>query len=173
MPILRKKTRLPSENYVGIRAHFVTICCDLKHTYLAETQVATRVVFLLQECAAGRSFLLHAYCLMPDHLHLLAEGTQPDSDLLEFMRVFKLRTAFEFRQSHGRPLWEMSYYDHILRSSDSIEGVACYIWWNPVRKRLCSSPQEYPFSGSQTIQWMQCASRCPSWSAPWTGTGPI
>src|SRR6266481_9894571 len=32
----------------------------------------------------------------------------------------------------------MSYYDHILRPSDQIEDVACYIWWNPVRKNFLS-----------------------------------
>jgi hypothetical protein len=87
--------------------------------------------------------------------------------LLEFMRVFKLRTAFEFKQLHRLRLWEMSYYDHILRPSEPIEEVACYIWWNPVRKRLCSSPQEFPYSGSQTIPWMRRAARGSSWSAPW------
>ena len=173
MAIFRKTTRLPRKNYLGLCACFVTICCDMRQTHLADPQVATRVLSLLQECAASHRFLLHAYCAMPDHLHLLVEGTQPDSDLVEFIRVFKLRTAFEFRQSHRSRLWEMSYYDHILRSSDSIEDIACYIWWNPVRKHLCPSPQEFSFSGSQTIHWMQCASHNPSWSAPWTSPRPI
>jgi putative transposase len=167
MTIFRKKTRLPREDYLGLRAHFVTVCCDTRQTYLANAFVATRVAFLLQECAASYGFLLHAYCVMPDHLHLLVQGSHLHSDLLELMRVFKLRTAFEFRQSSSRTLWEMSFYDHILRSSDSIEDVACYIWWNPVRKHLCSSPQEFPFTGSHTILWMQRAARQPSWSAPW------
>ena len=167
MTILRKPTRLSRENYLGTGIYFVTICCDSRYKYLAEAVVAQRVLTLLWECAAKHSFLLHAWCLMPDHLHVLTEGTDVDSNLTEFMRVFKLRTAFEFRQSHRKRLWEMNYYDHILRSADSVEDVACYIWWNPVRKQLSSSPQEFPFSGSQTISWMQRAVQSSSWSPPW------
>ena len=101
---------------------------------------------------------------MPDHFHLLAEGLHDRSDLSEFIRVFKQRSAFAFRKSHRHPavvaglqtrattLWEMSYYDHILRPSDRIEDVACYIWWNPVRKKLCARPQEFPFSGIGSMQ---------------------
>jgi hypothetical protein len=105
--------------------------------------------------------------LMPDHSHVLAEGLLDRSDLREFIRVFKQRSAFAFRKSCRRRLWEMSYYDYILRPSDRIEDVACYIWWNPVRKRLCARPQEFPFSGSQTIDWIKRSAAVPSWSAPW------
>jgi REP element-mobilizing transposase RayT len=100
---------------------------------------------------------------MPNHLHILAGGTREGCDLLEFIRVFKLRTAFEFRRSHGQRLWEMSYYDRVLRPSDSVEQVAAYILQNPVRKRLCAIPSDYPFSGSQTLPWLRtAASRAPS-----------
>ena len=88
---------------------------------------------------------------MPDHLHILVEGAHDRCDLLEFIRLFKQRTAFQFRKSHRRALWESSYYDHVLRPGDQIEDIACYIWWNPVRKRLSTRPQEFPYSGSQTI----------------------
>ena len=61
----------------------------------------------------------------------------------------------------------MSYYDHILRGSDGIEDVACYIWSNPVRKGLCAIPQDYPYSGSQTIAWMRRMEIGTTWIAPW------
>ena len=104
---------------------------------------------------------------MPDHFHVLAQGLHDRSDLREFIRVFKQRSAFAFRQTHRRRLWEVSYYDHVLRTSDQIEDVACYVWWNPVRKNLCTRPHEFPFSGSQTIDWIKRSVVTPSWSAPW------
>jgi len=99
--------------------------------------------------------MLHAWCAMPDHLHLLAEGASDSSDLREFVRLFKQRTAFAYRKIYGRPLWELSYYDHILRPGEPVEQAAAYIWRNPVRKKLCLDPAAYPFSGSQTIPWMR------------------
>jgi putative transposase len=167
MTIFRKRIRLSRENYVGTRIYFVTICCDKRRTHLAEAQFATRVLALLHGCAATQLFLLHAYCVMPDHLHLLPQGTAPESNLIEFIRVFKLRTAFEFRQTRNLRLWEMSYYEHILRAHDSIEDVACYIWWNPVRKGLCANPPAYALSGSQTLDWMKQSAVACRWTPPW------
>lgn len=167
MPIFRKIARLSADDYIGQRSYFVTICRDLKRKHLAESNVASRVLYVMKECAARRAFTLHAFCIMPDHVHFLAEGTRPSSNLLELVRIFKLRTAFEYRKSHGRRLWEMSYYDHVLRSSDVLEDIACYIWLNPVRKGLCPTAQAYPYSGSQTIPWMRLAPLSTTWSPPW------
>jgi putative transposase len=174
MPWHRWNARLALENYLGRRSYFVTICCDFRRPYLEEVVVAQGVVELLLECAAGNSFQLHAFCLMPDHLHMLAEGGDDRCNLLEFIRVFKLRTAFAFRKSHGRRLWEMSSYEHILRRPDSVEAVATYIWWNPVRRGLCERAENFPFSGSQTVDWRR---RCsggsldPSVRLPWIDRG--
>jgi putative transposase len=174
MPWLRRNIRLARENYLGRRSYFVTICCDFRRPYLEEAVVARGVVELLIECAARDSFRLHAFCLMPEHMHMLAEGIEDRCDLLEFVRVFKLWTGFAFRRSHGQRLWEMSYYEHILRGLDSVEAVATYIWWNPVRRGLCARAEDFPFSGSQTVDWRR---RCsggsldPSVRLPWIDHG--
>jgi putative transposase len=163
----RRVARLASGDYVGKQSYFVTVCCNRRAPHLGEPATAQRVIALLRECAAGHAFLLHAFCLMPDHAHVLVEGTHERSDLREFVRLFKQRSGFEFRKSRGEPLWEMSYYDHILRPAEQIEDVACYIWWNPVRKGLCSQPCEFPFTGSQTIEWMKRSLVGTAWRAPW------
>jgi putative transposase len=176
MPWSRQNTRLAPENYLGRRSYFVTICCDCRRPYLAEAVIARGVMEVLILCAARDSFRLRAFCLMPEHLHVLAEGAEDWCDLLEFIRVFKLRTAFAFRRLHGRRLWEMSYYEHILRESDSVEAVATYIWWNPVRRGLCARAEDFPFSGSQIIDWrLRCSggSLDPSVGLPWIDRGRV
>jgi REP element-mobilizing transposase RayT len=155
--INRRNTRLTPDHYAGRQTYFITICCDRRALYLEPPATARRVVTLLLDCASRHSFALPAFCRMPDHLHILAEGTQDHCDLLEFIRFFKQRTAFDFRKSRALRLWEMSYYDRILGPSDSIEQLATYIWWNPVRKHLCPHPGDHPFSGSQTIPWLRPA----------------
>ena len=172
MPFHRKNTRLAPKNYFGRQTYFVTLCCDRRAPHLAEANHARGVLDLLFECASSHSFRLHAYCIMPDHLHILTEGIQDSSDLREFVRLLKQRTAFDFRKSRDRRLWESSYYDHILRSTDVIEEVAAYIWWNPVRRKLCDEPHEYPFSGSQTIDWIRRSLLGTRWLAPWKRKSP-
>jgi REP element-mobilizing transposase RayT len=172
MPYHRKNTRLASENYFGRQSYFVTVCCNHRAPHLSDAKRAQRVLALLLECATSHSFRLHAYCAMPDNIHILAEGIHNGSNLCEFIRLFKQHTGFEFQKSHGQRLWEASYYDHILRPSDSLEDVAAYIWWNSVRKKICIQPHEYPFSGSQTIDWMKGSLGGSGWSAPWKRKAP-
>jgi len=43
-------------------------------------------------------------------------------------------------------VWQASFYDHLLPKDEDIEAVANYIVANPVRKRIASSPEAYPFS---------------------------
>jgi len=173
VPLNRRVPRLPPENYLGSVPCFITICTDLRRPHLAGAEFASRVVGILKECAASTSFLLHAYCVMPDHMHILAEGGRLEANVLQFVRIFKIRTAFEFRKARKLRLWEKSFYDHILRRADAVEDVASYIWWNPVRKNLCSKPSEFAFSGSETISWMQRSTPQPTWAPPWKAKEPI
>ena len=173
MPFHRKSIRLPALNYLGLKIHFVTICCDARLPHFRDPWAANLALATLSECAANFLFHLHAYCAMPDHLHFLAHGIEPECNLLEFVRVFKQRTAFNFKQATHHRLWMMSFYDHILRKGDELEAVACYIWANPVRKQLCDRPEEYPFSGSQTIDWIKKAKERQSHVPPWTPRWPV
>ncbi len=104
---------------------------------------------------------------MPDHLHFLVEGVEDTSNLVSFIERFKQHTAFEFAKRFDKRLWQRRYYDHILRPDEPIEDVACYIWWNPVRKNLCADPAAYPLTGSQTIDWMKRSPVGTKWKPTW------
>jgi REP element-mobilizing transposase RayT len=88
---------------------------------------------------------------MPDHLHVLVEGTTPAACLLDFMRVFKQRSSFHWRQTYGRELWQRSYFEHVLRDDEDTFAVGRYVLENPVRAGMVKSPLEYPFLGSFTM----------------------
>jgi REP element-mobilizing transposase RayT len=85
---------------------------------------------------------------MPDHLHLLVAGEDDESDLKKFVSFFKQKSGYWFKKNYKDNLWHLSYYDHVLRKEESIEGVANYILGNPARKGLISDPREYAFSWS-------------------------
>jgi REP element-mobilizing transposase RayT len=103
---------------------------------------------------------------MPDHLHFLAFGKTPNSNLLLLAKSIKQKTAYVYQQETGVRLWQKNYYDHVLRSSEKSNEVAAYIWMNPVRKALCNSFEDYPFSGSFTRPWK--TSPCVAvWTPPW------
>lgn len=47
-----------------------------------------------------------------------------------------------------RPLWQDSYYDHVVRPQEDVTRIARYIIENPLRAGLVSAPLDYPFIGS-------------------------
>jgi putative transposase len=163
----RKKIRLGTENYRGRRTYFVTLCCAKRHPVFLDEGAAHQVLHELIASVARYDFLLHAYCLMPDHLHILVEGSNDGCDLMRFVIAFKRQTTLAHGEHTDSPLWQSRYYDHILRRTDATENVAWYIWSNPVRKGLCAAPQEYPFSGSFTIDWKSRGAPARLWSPLW------
>jgi REP element-mobilizing transposase RayT len=169
MPLYPTQIRLRPEDYFGRRIYFATLCCAGRRVF-GDEEKGQLVLKELIACSARQKFALHAYCVMPDHLHLVAEGAATGCDLLRFIHRFKQCTGFQYRQESGQQLWRGRFYEHILRREDRVEDVACYVWWNPVRAGLCSKPKEYPLSGSQTIDWMKWEGGKTGWSPSWKET---
>ena len=167
MPFHHENIRLSPSDYIGQRWFFLTICCSDRRKHFTSSQICNSFLDILRPTTARYLFAIHAYGLMPDHVHLLAEGLQPQSDVLQFMRVLKRNTSTPFQRKAAKALWQKKYYDHILRNNDSPDAVAWYIWMNPVRANLCQHPEEYPFSGSLTQAWKQRRSPAAGWLPPW------
>jgi hypothetical protein len=74
-------------------------------------------------------------------------GQDDRSNAQKFVSLFKQKSGYWFKKNYNKNLWHISYYDHILRKEENIQGVALYILENPVRKGLASDFGEYPFSG--------------------------
>jgi putative transposase len=167
VPFFEKQLRLPKSHYIGRQSYFVTIVTENRSDIFVNFSEGRWLLEELSFASSRYRFQIHAYCVMPDHLHLLAEGTEETSDLTTFVEGFKQRTAFGFARRTKQRLWQRRYYDHILRPNESPEDVACYIWWNPVRKNLCADPTAYPLTGSQTIDWMKRSPSPTTWKPTW------
>jgi REP element-mobilizing transposase RayT len=167
MSFVRKRIRLSRERYLGRGLFFLTFCTQHRVPFFTSEKSAMWLVGQLHEHARTCNFRLHAWCVMPDHLHLLTAGLLDTSDLLSFTASFKRATGFEGRRRFGKQLWQTHFYDHIVRQHESPERIAGYIWWNPVRRGLCGKAQDYPFSGSDTIDWRRTFLTAPDWTPPW------
>jgi putative transposase len=171
MPInfKHKNIRLPADQYRGQKSYFVTACFDRRRPYGTRPAVSRWLIGMLREHAAAGGFLIHAYCLMPDHLHFLSEGINQHCDLLNFVASFKKETGFQFEGREKKRLWQPKFYDHILRGGANAEAVCWYIWLNPVRTGICQSPAEYAFSGSFTEWGVNLLKSAPAtgWTPPW------
>jgi len=143
----RKRNRVKYFGYSGTHAYFITICTKDKTNYFSDASTANSVLSELKSEASKADFIVYAYCLMPDHLHLLLIGRE-ESNLINFIKLFKQKTAYHFKQKTGTPLWQKSYYDHVIRKRETINSVAGYIFENPLRRKLVDDIRDYALSGS-------------------------
>jgi putative transposase len=141
------RPRLRGFSYEGQHGYHVVIVTRHRAQLFTDVKLGEWCLALLSATAARKGFELFAYCLMPDHLHILARGTTESSRLIEFVRIFKQRTAFEFKKQTGEQLWQDSYFDRVLRRDEHAEAVANYIFHNPVEAGLVSEGPDYRLSG--------------------------
>ncbi|HEY3093456.1 MAG TPA: transposase [Vicinamibacterales bacterium] len=147
----KRPPRLTSFDYTGFYRYFLTICTFGRFPVFVDDTAVALVMVELTRTADDVPFSVIAYCFMPDHLHVLVEGTHPAADFREFVRIFKQRSAFQWRQQHGTVLWQRSYFEHVLREDEAMVGVARYLLENPVRAGIVERPEDYPYLGSMTV----------------------
>lgn len=167
MIVPRKNIRLTRDEYVGKRIYFLTICAEELRSIFKDSARAKATIEELRKVADRMKVLVHAFCVMPDHVHILVEGQTPNTDVVKFVTQWKQGTGYMFRHELPPRFWQRRFYDHVLRHPEDSESVAWYIWMSPVRKGMVTEPRAYPFSGSFTVEWPRSVPREQTWVPPW------
>jgi putative transposase len=107
------------------------------------------LVAALQECAATHKVAIHAYVLMPNHLHLAATPAG-DQGLSRMMQALGRRYVSAFNLRHGRvgTLWEGRFRAAPLEPQAHLLAVMRCIELNPLRAGLASEAGDYPWSSA-------------------------
>jgi putative transposase len=145
---MSRPRRMDGFSYVGFARYFLTICTRERRRTFCDDAVVAATVRQFRHLANEGRFAILAYCLMPDHAHLLVEGTTDQSDFRRFVRRAKQHSGAAYALQRGAPLWQEGYYERVLRQDEDARQIARYILWNPVRSGLSATPAEYPYSGS-------------------------
>ncbi len=103
----------------------------------------TALLFLetLQHYRRTGIYKLHAFAVMPDHIHLLITT----DDLPKAMK--DLKGSFAHKMG-GERFWQQGYTDHVVRDRADFDAHVTYIHQNPVRKRLVETAEDYPYSSA-------------------------
>ncbi len=103
---------------------------------------------------------------MPHDVHLLLEGLSRSSEFRRFVRDWKQRTTFDYRNTTGGDLWERGHLDHVLRPDEDTYFVMRYVLGTPVRAGLVAHVKEYRYVGSDTSAIDAVLSRAAETGAP-------
>lgn len=101
----------------------------------------------LAELALKTDCLVHAYCLMTNHVHLLITP-QRSGACSALMRNLGQRYVQYFNRRHGRTgtLWEGRFHSCIVESATYVLACHRYIELNPVRAGMVSHPRKHAWS---------------------------
>ena len=127
-------------SYLGIHQHSLTFCTAGRARPFIDAASVSCANAQILRAAEDEYFAEIAYCYMPDHLHLVVEGTSEQSDLKRFIARAKQLSSYHYKQKTGVPLWQRYGYEHVLRGDDHLATTVRYIIENPVRAGLVCTP---------------------------------
>jgi putative transposase len=103
-----------------------------------------RLLFRVREEYA---WTLHAYCLLPNHYHLVVETKR--SELTAGMHKLNGRYAQRFNRRHDRVghVFQNRFGSYVIESEEHFLRALAYVRANPVEAGLCAHVDDWPWSG--------------------------
>jgi putative transposase len=135
------------------------------HAYFVSTQTKDRRPFFRHERWArlildvlrhydGAGYALHAYVIMPDHLHFLIapfESIEKSVQLIKGGFSFRAKRELDWKGE----IWQPGFTDHSIRDEEDWKRHLDYIRTNPIEARLASDSILYEFAGFPNIEFPQ------------------
>ncbi len=97
----------------------------------------------------GTRYKLHAWTIMPNHVHVLVTPLH-DNSLSAIMHSWKSFTAKEANNLLERigAFWQEEYFDRMIRDESHWHATLDYIEYNPVKAGLCQRPEQWAYGSA-------------------------
>jgi putative transposase len=123
-------------------------CCALRHPQVAALMQETLQKF------DGERYRLIAWCIMPNHVHVLIEPLVSLPRIVQSWKSFTGRWALSHSAELGlgapsHAFWMRDYWDRYIRDERHLLAVIDYIHENPVSAGLCASALDWPWSSAR------------------------
>jgi len=139
---LPRKTRIW---YPGAIYHVI---CRGNHQQDIFKDEKDRLTYLsiLKKAKEKHRFLLHAYCLMTNHLHLHLETAEVE--ISQTMKIINLHYVNYFNKKYGLTghLFQGRFRSELVDKDGYNLEISRYIHLNPVRANMVRKPGDYPWS---------------------------
>ena len=101
----------------------------------------------------GQRYLLLAWCIMPNHVHVVIETREgfPLPDILHSWKSFTANQANRILHRRGE-FWQREYLDRYIRNAEHYQQVIAYIEENPVKAGLARVKTDWPWSSARFRQ---------------------
>ena len=139
----RKPNRLVNYDYSRNGAYFITICTQNRIEILCDivgddAHIVPKKCGIIAEKYIKTIPGINKYVIMPNHIHMIIkieDGTMwassPTRSLSDIVKSFKTLVTKEI----GKPIFQRSFYDHIIRGEQDYREIWDYIDGNPAKWR--------------------------------------
>jgi putative transposase len=101
---------------------------------------------LLTDIKSREPFNLHAYCLMPNHIHLLMETKNtPPSKIIKFVHM-NYAIGFNRKYDLTGHLFQGRYNSKLVMDEEYFLKASKYIHLNPTEAHIVKNPEDYRWS---------------------------
>jgi len=116
-----------------------------QQTFFDDADYAAYVALLAEQLPRAGTDVL-AYCLMPNHVHLIVVPYDKDS-LAKLLRRTHARYARRVNQMHDWQghLWQERFHSFVTDEGHLL-AAARYVELNPVRAAICERAEDWPWS---------------------------
>jgi putative transposase len=118
---------------------------------------------VLRSYVKARRFTVHAFVLMPNHVHLLVEipGTMTIEKAMQLIKGgFSYRALREL--GFKGEIWQRGFSDEQVNDDESFIRHSRYIDNNPVKAGLASSPEDYHFGSAFLMKRKKAGAKAPA-----------
>jgi putative transposase len=130
--------------------HHLTQRGNYRQTVFAKAEDYGHYLELLGHYAQRHDLEIWAYCLMPNHVHLVGVPQAEDSLAKVFHCVHMLYSQYVNRKTEAAgPLWQGRFYSCVLDDAHVYAAVR-YGELNPVRSGLADMAEAYPWSSAKS-----------------------
>jgi REP element-mobilizing transposase RayT len=124
--------------------------------HLRRPEIAQIVVDSIHKGVQLGHYQLHAWVVMPNHVHLLIEPLMDPSRILKSLKGFTARAANQALGCTGEAFWQKESYDHWVRNDREYGRILAYIEENPVKAGLVKTPDAFRRSSASHRDESRC-----------------
>jgi putative transposase len=132
----------------GIPHHIIQRGSRRQQTFFSDSDYRAYIEIMRRQCSL-HEVKIWAYCLMPNHIHLIAVPEQPNElsrAIGEAHRYYAVRV--NARRAWVGHLWQQRFSSYLL-DDDHLLSAARYIERNPVAAGLAASPEAWRWSSAR------------------------
>jgi putative transposase len=127
------------------RTYFTTFSTAERRRFFQVEETARLMISTLQGYREKGSFAMHAFVVMPDHVHVLMT---PAHEVSLEKAVQLMKGGFSFRLKSRFDVWERGHFDKRIKDQPGYEACVGYIHENPVKAGFVKAVEEFPFSSA-------------------------